>query len=475
MSGNASWSRRGLLRVAGAMGFGSWLGGSAQEQALHAAESAAAGTAGQAVLREESRETPVVADCDVCVIGGSCTGVFAAVAAARLGARVTLVENQGFFGGVATAGLVNIWHSLCDTAETLPIIAGLTLEVIDRLKKRDAVATQRGGNRNYFVLNTAELVLELDTLVSEAKVRPFLHARFAAPVVQDGRVVAAVIEDKTGRRAIRAKVFIDATGDGDLVARAGMAVRKGSSLQPPTTCAILLGLDAVAKQNKGFNLAKAVANTEFPEALVGSFLWDSIVPGVPGARMVAGTRVHGADCSDADQLTRAELEGRRQVRAICDIVRKHFAGGDALKLLALPAQIGIRESRHAVCLHTLTEEEVVRGRRFPDAIGNGSYPIDIHPSDRGGITFRFLQGATFYQIPFSSLVPRDTKNVLVAGRLIDADRGAFGAVRVMVNCNQTGQAAGTAAYLALQEGIDVSKVAPEKIRASLQNQGAKIL
>jgi hypothetical protein len=214
--------------------------------------------------------------------------------------------------------------------------------------------------------------------------------------------------------------------------------------------------------------------------------------------MVAGTRVHGADCSDADQLTRAEIEGRRQVRAMCDILRQHYPGGEAVGVATLPARIGIRESRHAQCLHTLTEAEVLGGQRFPDAIANGTYRVDIHYPDRPGLVFRYLDGTeeyvvpgrptqrgrwrektadnpTFYQIPYASLVPRGAQNVLVAGRLLDADRGAFGAVRVMVNCNQMGQAAGTAAYLALRDGLDVAQVSPEKLRACLKSQGAVIL
>jgi hypothetical protein len=145
--------------------------------------------------------------------------------------------------------------------------------------------------------------------------------------------------------------------------------------------------------------------------------------------MVAGTRVNGADCSDADQLTRAQMEGRRQVQAIRDIVHDHVPGGEAVSIAALPAYIGIRETRHGVCLHRLTEQEVLNGICFPDAIANGSYRVDVHHSEKAGLTFRYLDGRevhiapghpavegrwrdatardpTFYQIPYRSLVPR---------------------------------------------------------------------
>ncbi|MBM4080392.1 MAG: FAD-dependent oxidoreductase, partial [Planctomycetes bacterium] len=334
-------------------------------------------------IREEAREIPVVATCDVCVVGGSCTGVFAAVRAAQLGAKACLVENNGFFGGVATAGLVNLWHSLYDTTGKRQIIAGLTAEMLDRLRRRGA-AVQRGTVPEHYELNPAELVLELDALVTEAGVQPFLHTRFVQPVAEGGRMTAAIVEDKSGRRAIRARLFVDATGDGDVIARMGLPFRKLDDLQPPTTCMILHGLDAVRRQNPGFSLSQAAHDPKYPEALKPGFLWHAAVPGLPDAHMVAGTRASGSDCSDADALTRASLETRRQVRAICDILRRHIPGGDKIALAALSSYIGIRETRHATCLHTLTDEELLHGQRFDDAIANGTYPVDVHHSNRPG-------------------------------------------------------------------------------------------
>ena len=436
-----------------------------------------------ATIREPARDVPVAHDCDVCVIGGSCTGVFAAVAAARLGAKVALVELNGFFGGVATAALVNIWHSLQDRSGKRQIIGGLTTEVIDRLQARDAVTAG-----SHYVLNTEVLKLELDKMVVEARIRPFLHARFVAPAVEDGRMTAAILEDKSGRRAIRAQQFVDATGDADVVTRLGLKVYRRRRVQPPTTCCILRGLKAIKKARPDFNVHQVIFDEQYDEALRKGYAWSSQVPadcgcpdeaGVPGAddhRMLAGTRVFGVDCSDADQLTRAELEGRRQVDAVCELMRKHFLGGRGVPLVALPARIGVRETRHVRCLHQLTVDELLTGKRFPDAIGNGTYHIDVHSATGAGVKFRELNDdAMFYQIPYASLVPRAAKNVLVAGRSLDADEQAFGAVRVMVNCNQMGQAAGVAAWLALDSGSDVAGVDATRLRATLQRQGAIVL
>ncbi|MFW6154718.1 MAG: FAD-dependent oxidoreductase [Planctomycetota bacterium] len=442
------------------------------------------------VIEEPPLRTPVTGEFDVCVIGGSCTGVFAAVQAARMGASVALVEAQGLWGGVATAGLVNIWHSLFDTTHTRRIIGGLTQDVVDRLLTRGAAAINEANPSAYARLNSAELVCELDALIREhPTIRPFLHTRFVRPLVRDGRVTEAIVEDKTGRRAIRATLFIDASGDGDLLAGAGFDTDTRDDLQPPTVCAILAGVDAVAAADPSFALAAAVCDPAHPKALPAGFVWSSPIPGLPGLRMIAGTRVSGADCSDADQLTAAEMEGRRQARAMRDILAER-PGGEAVALAQVASYIGIRETRHARCLYRLTERDLLTGVHFDDAIANGSYRVDVHHSDKPGLTFRYLDGReiyvvpgrpsvegrwresidadpTFYQIPYRSLVPRGAVNVLATGRLIDADRGAYGAVRVMVNCNQTGQAAGAAAALAIRNGCGVGDVDARDIRGAM--------
>ncbi len=449
-------------------------------------------------IHEEPRDIPIAGDFDICVIGGSCTGVFAALRAAQLGAKVAIVEGNGFFGGVATASLVSIWHSIYNTTCEQQIIAGLTSECVDRLKKRNAVTIYDRDVSRYAVLNTEELKIELDDMVVGAGIRPFLHTWFAAPIMKEGRLVAVAVEDKTGRRAIKAAYFIDATGDGDLIARMGLPCYARERVQPPTTCAIIRGIKGIKQQIPGFSFAHEVYNPAYPQHLKKGFLWYADVPGSVDDTMLAGTRVFGADCSDADQLTQAEIEGRRQVRAICDILRENFLPAGMNPLVALPARIGIRESRHAVCLHSVTEQEVLTGERFSDAIANGTYRVDVHQADGPGIIFRYLDGReefstsdfehewrrwrpetpdnpTFYQIPYRALVPRGPSNVLVAGRPLDADEGAFGALRVMVNCNQTGEAAGVASYLALNSGVSVSDVDPAKLRATMARQGSIIV
>jgi len=452
-----------------------------------------------ATLHEPARDLPICHECDLCVVGGSCTGVFAAVRAAQLGATVCIIELGNQFGGNTTLGQVAVWHSLWDVQGARQVIGGLTEEVVRRLRPRHAVVERERTDPNWqFALNPAETACELDALVLEHRIRPFLHARVVAAPTIDGVIQAVVIEDKNGRRAIRARAFVDASGDADLVHLAGGATDVQDHLQPPTTAALFAGLHALRRAEPNFNLAATAFDQCSPNALRQGFLW-SFAPPAAGAdlELVFGTRVHGANCADADQLTRAEMEGRRQARTIADLVRARYPQ-HPLALVALPARIGVRETRHARCRHRLTEQELLHGTRFDDAIANGCYRVDIHHQDGDGLTFRYLDGREvvlgadrvrsagrqrpaqaedpgFYQVPWRSLLPQHLSNVAVAGRCLDADQGAFGAVRVQVNCNQLGEAAGVGAALALRDGRAVAEIDPLALRRSLTELGAIVI
>lgn len=443
-------------------------------------------------VSEPARELPVLGEYDLCVIGGSCTGVFAAIRAARLGLSVALVERMGSFGGVATLSLVNVWHSAMDETFERPIFAGLTVELMERLKKRNVVTERDRSPHWAWSFNAAEMQIELDEMVLEHRITPWLHTAFAAPVVADGKLVAIAVENKSGRGAIAARFFIDASGDGDLCARLGASTYRSAHRQPSTTCALFSGWQTLGDTNWGELIRTHAKDYGLPDG----FAWGAYVPNSE-IYMLAGTRVY-EDCSTAEGFARAEIEGRRQVRAIQDILRRHAPGG-GVALQALPARIGIRETRHVRCLHHLTGADVLAGRPFPDAIANGSYRVDIHHDDKPGITFRYLDGRelyvrpglpavesrwraetttnpTFYQIPYRALVPEGPwENLLAAGRFIDADEQAHAAIRVMVNMNQTGEAAGIAAFLALKHGRPARDVDPAELRTVLADGGSLIL
>lgn len=443
-------------------------------------------------INEPSRQIPVWHECDVCVIGGSCTGVFAAVRAARLGMRVALVERMGCFGGVATLSLVNIWHSHLDEVFERPIFAGLTLEVMERLSKRDAVKISERSPSYRWSFNPQELQIELDLLVQENRICPYLHTLFVSPHVEEGRLRGVVVENKSGRGVILARQFIDASGDGDVAERLGLPTYVSESSQPSTTCAILSGMDTL----EGHDWQGLLREHGKEFGLLPGFAWDAAIPG-SDARMVAATRVYDSNCASGDALTRAEMEGRRQIRAIMDLLKK-YVPELKLCLMALPSRIGIRETRHVRCQHQLTGAEILGGDHFDDAIANGSYRVDIHHHDKPGITLRYLNGRqdyhnpgrpsqssrwreetavnpTYYQIPYRALLPQGGTNLLMAGRMIDADPLAHAAIRVMVNMNQVGEAAGVAAALAVQSSIDSAQVPASRVREELTRGGSLML
>ena len=386
--------------------------------------------------------------------------------------------------------MVNVWHSLMDTEFKKQIIAGLTRETIERLNKRGAVTFDRGNASVGCGFNSDEMKIELDEMIEQANVKPCLHTLFSMPYVRDGQLEAVIVENKSGRGAIKAKMFIDATGDGDLCHRLGLETYTREHLQPPTTCARFSGWDSV----RGFNQLFREHREEFNVPL--GFVWGRSVPD-SDVYMLAGTRVYGADCSIAEQLTEAEMEGRRQVRAFMDMIRI-YQPESHVALQALPSQIGIRETRHVKCQYQLKGDDVLYGKRFEDAIANGSYRVDIHHQDKPGLTFRYLDGTqsysrpgypsvngrwrektvsnpTFYQIPLRSMIPGTYPNLICAGRMLDADLVAFSAVRVMVNMNQTGEAAGTAAYLALDGKTPIPALNPANVRKMLERKGSIIL
>ena len=439
---------------------------------------------------------PVLEEADICVIGGSCTGLFAAVRAARLGAKVVLIEKHNCFGGAATAGLVCMWHSIFDITGKKQIIGGLTFEMMERLEKRGAIGEFRKGGPHVprIPFNSSELTLELDALAQEhLGIRIFFHTFFSRPVMAgDGTISAVIAENKSGRFAVAAKFFIDASGDGLLCRAAGFPMRRAEHPQPPTACALLenfrktgdVDLKALIERNR----------QRYPDLPCG-YSWGTAVPGSEDVYMLSATRVLNCDCMEADAITRAEFESRRQIRALTSLLRETVPDAH-VTLLGLPAEIGVRESCHIISEGTLRGKEMLAGNCYHDTIGAGTYPVDIHGNADDSISFLHLTGSRqlfrsrtlvreerwlpegeflpFYRIPLSCLVPRGAKNLIAAGRMLDADGDSFGAVRVMVNLNQCGEAAGVAACCALNGGKAITEVDGAEVRKTLNRGGSLV-
>ena len=444
-------------------------------------------------LHEPASEIPVIHECDLCVIGGSCTGLFAAIRAARLGLKVAIVEQANRFGGVATLSMVNVWLSLRTTTFDRQIVGGLSTEVIARLKKQNQLRESENDCSVGCVFNSSELTIELDEMAHEAGLKIYFHTMFVKPHVENNQLKAVIVENKSGRGAIRARFFIDASGDGDLAYRLGLETYMEQHWNPSTTCAHFAGWNSLG--NADYNaLIRAHASEE---NLPMGFIWGQTIPN-SDVYMIAGTRIFNNNPTNADEFTAGEIEGRRQVRVISRILKKAVPESN-LTLVGLPQRMGIRDTRHVRSYYKITGEDVLWGKQYEDGIANGSYRVDIHHQDKPGVTFRYLDGSqtylvpgepyhqsrwrpetaenpTFYQIPYRTLVPQGPYgNLLVAGRMLDSDAEAFGALRVMVNLNQMGEAAGVAAYLALKNNSTALQVKPKALRDTLREGGSEII
>lgn len=443
---------------------------------------------------EESVKTPVIAEADICVVGGSCTGLFAAVRAARLGAKVILIERHGFLGGTATAGLVNIWHSLFDADGKEQIISGLTEETLCRLGMINA-KTGEGLKNPHYSFNPNNLKAELDRYIKESKIELLLHTVFSG-VIGDGKTISAItVENDDGRGAVRARFFIDATGTGKLSKNAGLQYYTYSKLQPPTSCFILEG------DTKGLDLKSLIEEHAHKVGLVNGWGWSNKISGCDNLFMRADTHVYDNDCLTAKNLTAAEVDGREQMKAFVSLLRQYANNGVNYSVASVCTHIGIRDGLHFESERKADELSLLTGMGYADTVAKGTYPIDIHFSEGKGITFKYLSGkkstiygaegrredgswmedigykgepAKYYQLSYRTLVNTSIGNLIAVGRMINADEGAFGALRVMVNLNQMGEAAGVAAYLAVSQGVSADMIDAKKLVNTLRSGGSAL-
>jgi hypothetical protein len=454
-------------------------------------------------VTESARETPVLTECDVAVFGGGPAGICAAAAAARAGKYVVLVERYGFLGGVATAANVTILHSLYGTDKKTKIIGGLPEEVIRRLQAAGAAYNRaKDGETAHWVICTETAKLVFDDVVIGSGAKPFFHAYLAGALRKGKRIAAAFIEGKSGRQAILANVYIDCTGDADLIRRGGVETQLGNAAgacQAPSLCFRVRGRKPGAIPLSQIQAELFKTPMDYNGERYPCLLW-----GTDGVRdkdevMMAGVRVPNVNAADSNDFSRAEVEGRYQLRWILKRL-KTLRGWEEAYLTDIATQIGIRESHRIIADHRLSREEVLYGKDFEDAIAQGTYPIDIHKPDGPGITFEYLDGTTqrvagdrstekgrwdgqpldsaprttlCYQVPYRCLIPRDLDNVLVAGRCIGASHESAGAIRVMINCMQFGQAAGAAAAM-VPTGGNVRQVSTKLLQEKLIEAGVPL-
>lgn len=425
---------------------------------------------------EPEREIPVLAEVEVLVVGGGSAGWSAAAAAARHGAGTLLVEQYGFLGGMMTAGGVGCIcgpYTCAPGSTTTQIVFGLCGEFMRRLESRKA------GYKylHRFQVDHHRAKIVLDEMIVEAGVRPLYHT-FCVEALLEGRALrGVVIENKAGRQAILARVVIDATGDGDVAARAGAPYEKGDEqgrLQGPTYIFDMAGVDieramAVPSSRLRALMEDAIASGDWSMPRVSGSYSPLPQPGVVHANM---TRVYDVDGTDPESLTRADIEGRRLAALYAEFLRARVPGFERAHLSGLAPQIGIRETRRVMGEYVLTGEDVLRARKFDDGICNAAWPIELHDPAGPDTRRTHLEGYNYYQIPFRCLVPLQVDQLLVAGRCLSSTHEGNGSARVMAYAMAMGEAAGTAAAIALRGGVPVRRVDTRLLRRDLEHAGA---
>lgn len=377
---------------------------------------------------------------DVCVLGGGPSGVAAAISAARNGAQVLLVEQNGYLGGTGTAASVNVFMPYRYSG-------GVFREMLARL---DELRARRGPA---FDVNL--MMVALDQLTAEAGVRTLLYTRAVDCLVGEGRpwqgqarrtVRGLLIHNKSGLQMVQAAVFVDCSGDGDLATWAGApwAIgREDDGLTQPMTMCFRMGGCTFA----GGSLMSYPGMEDY----WASYAWNPN----PGEITLNMTRIRGYSGISGEDLTAATFAGRAAVMEACSALQRNVPGFENAYLLSMPAQIGVRETRRIEGATVLTGRQILEPRQTYahryDAIARCDYGVDIH--DPVGNKAQIAQVPQPYEIPYRCLLPRGVDNLLVAGRAVSADHMAMSSLRIQPTCYALGQAAGTAAALAVAHGV----------------------
>lgn len=430
---------------------------------------------------------PLLGRADVVVVGSGSAGSTAAIAAARTGAAVLLVEKLPFLGGTSTAVLDTFYGFWTPGQRPRKVVAGLGDEVVAHLRRLGPVVERPNtyGAGTGITYHPEHLKVVWERLASDAGVRILLHAVLQGALVRDGRVAAIAVATKSGLRRIEGRVFIDASGDADLSAYAGFGFETAGELEPAqtlTTTFRMVNVDlarrrALPRAELVRRMTEAAASGAYDlPRREGS---DHATP-IEGVTATIMTRLESyrrepdgriVNISDPDFFTGVEIAGRRQALEYARFLVDRVDGYERAALVAFGTQIGIRETRRVYGDYRLTRDDVLSARQFEDQIGLCGAPIEDHragPDTR----WQYLPEGQAVGIPYRTLLVRDAANVLVAGRCFSATHDAHASVRSMAQCLAMGQAAGTAAALAATAGSDPRDLPVARLQERLRAAGA---
>jgi len=416
-----------------------------------------------------NRKLRVSGSYDVTVAGGGFAGVSAAIASARRGAKTLLIEHYGFLGGTATAG------GVCGFWATIEGLGDIFDDVLEELEKLNAVGEWRGGQGKEFLkynppgLRFEEEYLKyiLQDLVLKNGVELRLHSRVVDVIKNGDRVEHVVVHGKSGVEAMKAEIVVDATGDGDVAALAGAEFKKGRESDGR-----VLQMSLTFKMWNTGEKVRPILPDGCPEYKSRREMPSFGEGRIGDERLYCNmTRAIGLDPTDTKELTKAEIQVRKQVMSIVHYLQTH--GYPTYKLASTATQIGVREGRRITGDYILTEEDIVLGREFPDVIAVGTSQIDFHNIDSYGPGGSRLEKVPSYQIPYRCILVKGIENMLTAGKCISGDQVAQSSYRMIPTCGMMGQAAGTAAALAVKQKAELREINIKTLQEILRNDGMK--
>jgi hypothetical protein len=441
---------------------------------------------------------------DVVVAGGGISGGMAAVAASRCGAGTLVVEQYGFLGGMLTAA--GVGPMMTFHAGDRQVIQGLTGELVDRLSRKGKspghIFDTTGYTYSVTPFDAESMKHELEMMLLESGGDVLYHTMLAEVRVEAGRILGITVCNKSGLHELKGKIFIDATGDADLSAWAGVEFSKGrasdGACQPMTMNLKMrnVDIDAVKKfiRDNPEEFPRLQGDTGIvdraPRLSIGGFvrtLQEAQRSGeisfkredvlffetnIPGEVIVNTTRVLGCDGTDPWSLTKAEIEGRRQVRELEKFLREKISGFQRAETVYSGPAIGVRSSRQIKGLYTLTGGDLLSCEKFGDVIAQAGYPVDIHSPDGEGTNHMHLKWGDIYSIPYRCLVNDKIGNLITVGRCISATFEAQAAIRTTPTAGAIGHAGGVAAALAAKRGVKASDVDMAELQRVLKDQGA---
>lgn len=423
------------------------------------------------------KNIPVIAETDVLVVGAGPGGVSAAVMAARRGARTVIAERYGCPGGMAVFGEVTPFmpNHIDGKALDKPLYVDWCRRMYNY--KTDAELEEKPFTENVPTrpISKAEAMLALEDLLLEAGVKMLYHHTFFDVVIEEGKITAVIFHSKSGLVAVRAKVFVDSTGDGDLAVKAGAPCEFGNEegfCQPMTTCFKLEHVErslmpAWEEIKKIYEDAKTRGDIDCPrENVLYFFMEADDVVHFNTTRIIKKSAVSGTDLSES------ELEGRRQIREFIAFLRRQVPGFKNAHLRSIAHHIGVRESRRILGIIYQTQEDFINRAKFEDSIAKVNYCIDIHnPGGTGTYIFHMGPGE-WYELRYGTIVPRNTGNLLMGCRAISVDHALHSSSRIMPSVCSIGQAAGMAAAMCVEKNCAPAELSGAEVRKNLAAAGA---